>query len=290
MAWLESNQDVWRHYKTLKLSRLLGVEKPTAVGYLHGLWYWCMDFAPDGVLSDFDPEDIAVSVEWKGAAQDFIDAIIKSGYADKSGDEIRLHDWNEYTGKLLGKRASERERKRIEKENHKLPDAHTTEDSETSTEVPQMFHGSSTEDFGNININTNTNINTTLQEPHPPTPRKRGGGRGASEKPSAPPKTKFSEFVSLTSDEHSSLVAKLGEEGATRCIALLDNYKGACGKKYVSDYHAILNWVIKRYEEEQAKSPHQPQSPYQARGRPANQQRSNPFLDGMMEEHDNEPI
>jgi hypothetical protein len=26
MAWLESNQDVWRHYKTLKLSRLLGVE------------------------------------------------------------------------------------------------------------------------------------------------------------------------------------------------------------------------------------------------------------------------
>ncbi len=66
-------------------------------------------------------------------------------------------------------------------------------------------------------------------------------------------KVKFAEFVSLTNDEYSSLVAKLGEPGAKRCIEILDNYKGANGKKYKSDYRAILNWVISRFEEEGSK-------------------------------------
>lgn len=67
---------------------------------------------------------------------------------------------------------------------------------------------------------------------------------------SKPQKTNYAEFVSMTNDEYSSLVAKLGESGAKRCVEILDNYKGANGKKYASDYRAILNWVIKRYEEE----------------------------------------
>lgn len=66
-------------------------------------------------------------------------------------------------------------------------------------------------------------------------------------------KRKFAEFVSLTNDEYSSLVAELGESGAKRCIEILDNYKGANGKRYRSDYRAIKNWVINRYYEEQSK-------------------------------------
>ena len=68
------------------------------------------------------------------------------------------------------------------------------------------------------------------------------------------PKVQFAEFVSMTNDERSSLVAKLGEHGTARCVEILDNYKGANGKKYKSDYRAILNWVVGRYEEEQPKS------------------------------------
>lgn len=63
----------------------------------------------------------------------------------------------------------------------------------------------------------------------------------------------FADFVSMTNEEYSSLVTKLGEHGAKRCIEILDNYKGANGKRYKSDYRAILNWVISRYEEEQNK-------------------------------------
>jgi hypothetical protein len=49
-------------------------------------------------------------------------------------------------------------------------------------------------------------------------------------------------------------VARLGnEERVRRCIEILDNYKGAKGKKYRSDYRAILCWVIDKLEEEEAK-------------------------------------
>ena len=69
-----------------------------------------------------------------------------------------------------------------------------------------------------------------------------------------PMKVKYAEFVSMTNDEYSSLVARLGsEERARRCIEIIDNYKGANGKKYKSDYRAILNWVITRLEEEEQK-------------------------------------
>ena len=77
------------------------------------------------------------------------------------------------------------------------------------------------------------------------------------------PKHPFAEFVSMTNDEHSSLVVKLGsEESAQRCIEILDNYKGSTGKKYKSDYRAILSWVIDKYHEERRRSPSQPQSAY----------------------------
>jgi len=74
------------------------------------------------------------------------------------------------------------------------------------------------------------------------------------EHPAAKQKIKYAEFVSMTNDEYSSLVAKLGnEERVKRAIEILDNYKGAKGKKYKSDYRAILNWVIDRLEEEEQK-------------------------------------
>lgn len=69
MAWIESHQELWRHPKTKKLARLLQISIPTAVGHLHGLWYWAMDFAQDGDLSSYDAEDIADAVMWEGDAK-----------------------------------------------------------------------------------------------------------------------------------------------------------------------------------------------------------------------------
>ncbi len=89
----------------------------------------------------------------------------------------------------------------------------------------------------------------------PPTPSKGEAAKipKKKSKKAEPLKTQFAEFVSMTNDEYTSLVAKVSEQGAKRCIEILDNYKGSSGKKYSSDYRAILNWVVTRYEEEKAK-------------------------------------
>lgn len=79
----------------------------------------------------------------------------------------------------------------------------------------------------------------------------------------------------MTNDEYSSLVTKLGEQGAKRCVEILDNYKGQSGKTYKSDYRAILNWVITRYNEERSK-----RTVTQGSARPSS---DNPFLDMLRE-------
>jgi predicted phage replisome organizer len=57
-------------------------------------------------------------------------------------------------------------------------------------------------------------------------------------------KIHYAEFVTMTEEEYNKLVDKYGEENTQKMIEKLDNYKGASGKKYKSDYRAILNWVV----------------------------------------------
>ena len=74
-------------------------------------------------------------------------------------------------------------------------------------------------------------------------------------------KTTFAEFVTLTETEYEKLITELGNDQAVKdCIKLLDNYKGSSGKKYKSDYRAILSWVIDKYKEKRsAKETKRPQ-------------------------------
>ncbi|WP_218652901.1 hypothetical protein [Paenibacillus sp. 79R4] len=76
------------------------------------------------------------------------------------------------------------------------------------------------------------------------------------------PKIAFAEFVKLTQEEYDKLAATHGEDRAKRMIEILDNYKGANNKKYASDYRAILNWVVKRVEEEEAKGGRKQSEPF----------------------------
>jgi hypothetical protein len=63
-------------------------------------------------------------------------------------------------------------------------------------------------------------------------------------------KITFAEFVTLSQEEYDKLISSYGEEKTKRMIEILDNYKGSAGKKYKSDYRAILNWVVNRVKEE----------------------------------------
>lgn len=78
----------------------------------------------------------------------------------------------------------------------------------------------------NENVNDNENVNSN------------------SIKKEQEEKIHFAEFVSMTNAEYQKLVSTYGKDFVNQCISTLDNYKGSTGKKYKSDYRAILNWVI----------------------------------------------
>ncbi|MGI5849297.1 MAG: DUF4373 domain-containing protein [Christensenellales bacterium] len=60
----------------------------------------------------------------------------------------------------------------------------------------------------------------------------------------------YGENVRMTPGEYAKLESAYGAEGARRMAEILDNYKGATGKAYKSDYRAILSWVVRRWREE----------------------------------------
>lgn len=112
--WIESHQELGSHPKTQKLARILGLSKPTVVGHLQYLWWWATDYAQEGDLSRFDPLDIAIGAEWEGNPDLFLDALIRSGFVDRDeeGRGLSIHDWHDYAGKLIERRAKNAERMR----------------------------------------------------------------------------------------------------------------------------------------------------------------------------------
>lgn len=61
----------------------------------------------------------------------------------------------------------------------------------------------------------------------------------------------YGEYVSMAAEEYDKLVSQYGSVGAKQMVDMLDNYKGASGKQYDSDYRAILSWVVARWRQEQ---------------------------------------
>lgn len=94
----------------------------------------------------------------------------------------------------------------------------------------------------NININKNIIKNNSKKD-----------SKGKKEEE----KIHFADFVTMTNAEYEKLVSTYSKEFADQCITVLDNYKGASGKTYKSDYRAILSWVIdknkKRTDNKQSK-------------------------------------
>ena len=67
MAWYEAHQTMAKHPKTLKLARLLKVDRRYAVGLLHDLFAWALDVAgKQGELPGLLREDIAAALDFSG--------------------------------------------------------------------------------------------------------------------------------------------------------------------------------------------------------------------------------
>lgn len=113
MAWIESHQELRDHPKVRRFARRLGISIPAAIGHLHLLWWWALDYAMDGDLSKYDAADIADAAQWDGDPDEFLAALMECGVGGGAGfverteaGELLLHDWWDYAGKLIQQRTA----------------------------------------------------------------------------------------------------------------------------------------------------------------------------------------
>lgn len=116
MAWIELHQTLPKNKKILRLKRILKIKTPQAIGHVCLLWLWALDNAPDGDLSGFSADDIAEICEFTKNSQLFLESLIEAGFVD---DNLRIHDWDEYIGRLLEKRAVKKEQARLRQQRYR---------------------------------------------------------------------------------------------------------------------------------------------------------------------------
>jgi len=107
MAWIKSHQTLLSHPKTFRFAELLGLDIDQAIGKLTRLWWWCLDYAPDGNLERFTPATLARAMGLDPERGDeLMSALIGCGQNSHPGfvDEKpyrRIHDWLEYASQYL---------------------------------------------------------------------------------------------------------------------------------------------------------------------------------------------
>ena len=112
MAWAKIDQSLIGHRKTLRLARMMKVSVHEAVGILCCLWLWGMDNADQsGLLAGVEAADLADALRMQDAEQ-LAEALITSGFLDKTDEGYVIHTWPEYGGALERQRENARARKR----------------------------------------------------------------------------------------------------------------------------------------------------------------------------------
>ncbi len=142
MAWVQVEQSMMTHRKTLDLADRLGISPVTARGHLVTLWAWGLDNAEiDGTILRATPGMIARAAEWPGDPAEFYEALRAAGYLDVEDDRVALHDWPDYAGKLAERRAANAKRMRQNRAKEKSePDdcaAHVQRTSDARAGVTQ---------------------------------------------------------------------------------------------------------------------------------------------------------
>lgn len=82
------------------------------MGHIICFWLWALDNAPQGDLTGISPRMIARAAQWEGDPEQFMNALLHAGFVEKTDKGYVIHDWYDYAGKLIERKAADRERKR----------------------------------------------------------------------------------------------------------------------------------------------------------------------------------
>jgi hypothetical protein len=158
MAWIKSEQALGKHPKLQLLAKELDISIPQAVGHLHLLWWWAVDYAEDGDVTRYK-DFIPFAAQFEGDPDKFTKALIKFNWIDEEEDKLVIHDWLEYTGALIEIRQKDAERKRQSRQRinsktsaNKFSKSNTT-GREWVSEVEVDHKPENTVDFEVVNLN-----------------------------------------------------------------------------------------------------------------------------------------
>ncbi len=151
MAWMASQQELREHPMVARLARKLNITKAQAIGHLHMLWWWCLDFAPEGDLTDFEEGEIADAADWYDAynpqsevgatgASTFVQALLDCRWLTKVEGRLLVANWHERAGALMAYRERQRRYR------NRLREDRTREGSDVAVSTPSTSKKNSTEE------------------------------------------------------------------------------------------------------------------------------------------------
>ena len=160
--WIRVECSVIRHPKVLVLAARLNKSPYEVVGHLVALWSWAAEIGIDyhGLLPDGPPEIIAQAfgVTRRKQAESAVAALIETGFMDRREDgRLVLHDWYEYNGRALERRAKEVKRAHANRERTKQASSRTGNDTGNDT---RSVRGYDTDDTGRNDTERNETNNT----------------------------------------------------------------------------------------------------------------------------------
>lgn len=139
MAWIELHQSLPTHYKTIECAAMLNISVPQMIGHLCCFWLWALDNSKDGVLSQLCNATIALASQWQGDPDEFVNALIASNFIEKYGENLVIHDWYDYAGRLMEQRKANRERQR----RHRKKEVGDNDDNRDVTVTSRLCHDTS---------------------------------------------------------------------------------------------------------------------------------------------------
>ena len=98
MAWFKLESTFATHPKFKKLARRLEIPEVYVRGHVSTFWAWVLVHAPDGNLSSFDREDIAVAAEWPGDPEHFVESMVAVKLLDDLDGVLMVHEWMDRAG------------------------------------------------------------------------------------------------------------------------------------------------------------------------------------------------
>lgn len=119
MAWIELHQNMPGHRRTRRVKSILEIDTPTAVGHMCLLWLWALDNAENGSIGGMLNQEIADVCEYKGDADTFVEALVEAGYLTRTENDLLIHDWADYCGRLMDRREKNRIRQQNYRDRHR---------------------------------------------------------------------------------------------------------------------------------------------------------------------------